>query len=483
MESRISNVQEPRTDLYTNGYWTKHEATPTTPTAVQRSRRARAGPWERTSPVLVSLLSVILCSVLVILHWTHIAFDGHSSLYLFTTHHRATVQVVVNILASILGFIQTFAVFKAFNMTTRQTFAGKELTLNSLRFYVAISKNTWDLNLPLGLLIASAFVCLIAVLPTWFWTGALTPQIVTISQDASIWNIKTGQGSYPFLYVPNTNVISEGCLRETLQNGTFTNCPAREHSGSIINDMGTASTFGGMARNHSKLDNSGYNSVNRSFGAGASVGLFSMPLDGIVEGYTFSELGYLTNANCTYNTSSKWKLNDSYSDFGCCSGVPNIFYAEGQLPNQGGSASYAQVQLGDVPDQVVAIAAGSYSSGDTMWYNGTAPFYVAIAAGHEYNILDKVQCELSFQPTVFDVDVSLLFGQAYKVSPRYNSGDEADPEPRGVLREWALRSLQSLSMIESTLYVSSLGEAFASNIVNKLNATNSDLTEIKKVPH
>lgn len=41
-----------------------------------------------------------------------------------------------------------------------------------------------------------------------------------------------------------------------------------------------------------------------------------------------------------------------------------------------------------------------------------------------------------------------------------------DPEPRGELREWTLKSLQDLSMVQTTLYTSVVGDAFSSNIRN-----------------
>lgn len=161
----------------------KQEARDRNSTPHAQSGRSRASFRERCSPLLVSFLSIALCSALAVLLWTHSTFDGHSLLYSTATHHRATVQVVVNILASILGFIQTFAVFKAFNMRMRSMLAGRKLTLDVLRLQVSISKNTFDQNLPFGLLLVSAFVCAFALLPTSFWTGALTPQITTILQQ------------------------------------------------------------------------------------------------------------------------------------------------------------------------------------------------------------------------------------------------------------------------------------------------------------
>jgi hypothetical protein len=40
-------------------------------------------------------------------------------------------------------------------------------------------------------------------------------------------------------------------------------------------------------------------------------------------------------------------------------------------------------------------------------------------------------------------------------------------EPRGQLREWTLRGIQSLAAVQTTLYQSLVGEAFRSNIIKK----------------
>ena len=43
-----------------------------------------------------------------------------------------------------------------------------------------------------------------------------------------------------------------------------------------------------------------------------------------------------------------------------------------------------------------------------------------------------------------------------------------DIEPRGQLREWTLRGLQSMAAVQTTLYHSLIGESFRGNIIMKL---------------
>lgn len=45
-----------------------------------------------------------------------------------------------------------------------------------------------------------------------------------------------------------------------------------------------------------------------------------------------------------------------------------------------------------------------------------------------------------------------------------------------MLREWTLRDLQSLPEVQSSLYVSTIGEALRANAINYINITTLDLS-------
>ena len=205
-------------------------------------------------------------SVPAALESTHVTFDN-TLLYDLATQRRATVQIVINAMASLLAILWTWSVCAAFNMAVRSFFAERRVSLDALRLYVSISRKAIDLNLPLRLLCVEALLWAIGMLPQWLWTGALTPQIRIVAHPHQMFAVKAGQGSYPFLqaYDPKA-AISDYCWRSTQLNGTFSNCPSREKSGLIIQSLSTASTAAGEARNHSKLDNSGYSYVDRSYG-------------------------------------------------------------------------------------------------------------------------------------------------------------------------------------------------------------------------
>jgi hypothetical protein len=90
-----------------------------------------------------------------------------------------------------------------------------------------------------------------------------------------------------------------------------------------MDTMSSASTVGDQARNHSKIDKSGFAYVGRSYGVGASVGL-ELLSDGAENTlrYNYSEPGYLTTAKCIYNSTSAWEYGDMVTSEDCCLGVP-----------------------------------------------------------------------------------------------------------------------------------------------------------------
>lgn len=280
---------------------------------------------------------------------------------------------------------------------------------------------------------------------------------------------KTGPDSYQVLPHTETNIVSINCKQFQQSNGSFTNCPGRGSSGRMMDSISSASTASGLARNHSKVDKSGFTYVGRSYGVGSSVGLDLLLSDvGEILRYNYSEKGYLTEANCIYNSTSAWGHSGILTGEDCCLGIPNVWSAQGQRPNEDSSTEnhYAQTALGRTTGGVVSLSAGS--EGTTR--SGRPPFYVSFAAGSNYAILDKVQCELTFTPAMFDVAVSAN-NRTIHVSPsfvRNDSSEIEDPVPSGELREWALKALQTLTMVQTTMYVSTIGEAFGNNIRTKL---------------
>lgn len=295
--------------------------------------RRRATFWSRCSPLAVMVLSAMLSAVPMALAFTHAKFTT-LQFYDWVTQHRATAQVIINILASLLGLLWTWAVCTSFNMAMRSFLNGKCFPLNKLRLYVSLSRRTLDFNLPPRLAIISSIIWTVGLLPTWLWTGSLTPQADTTIIRATSFVAKTGPDSYPFLqaYDPRA-AISESCDEVYQINGTFSKCPSRQKSGRFVESLASASVAEGRTRTHPKLDNSGYMYKNRSYGIGAAVGLQHLPEAGRAESYSFSELGYLVYTTCEFNRSSDFNLSGPILDTNDQPGVPNLFWAQGRRPN------------------------------------------------------------------------------------------------------------------------------------------------------
>jgi len=66
---------------------------------------------------------------------------------------------------------------------------------------------------------------------------------------------------------------------------------------------------------------------------------------------------------------------------------------------------------------------------------------------------------------MFNVSVSVA-NRTVLVSEAIDQTPVDDPEPRGELREWALKALMDMSIVSTTLYRSVVGDAFGSNMQN-----------------
>jgi hypothetical protein len=367
---------------------------------------SRASLWQRCAPLCISLLSTALSLLPAVTGWTATTFDAESALYILVENYRSTVQVIVGILASILGFLWTYAACSTFNLVMRSQLHERRLSLNIFRLYVSFSRRAVDTALPSPLFLAASAIYVLGLLPTWLWTGALTPSVVEISLDGRKMIPRTGDGSYATLDQHFGNRIADLCDDNVLDNGTFTNCPGITLAGRLLESIGSASSVAENERVHAKFDNSGYSYVKRSYGAGASVGLTPLygtealggtqPLSSFkgLQSYTFQEPSYIVDATCIYNDTSAWLLADTTTARGE-DGVPSIWFASGVRPNDDlelsshreNSTAYAQVAFNDTsPVSIVSISAGSCCGSQ----NGTPPFYVSFAAGEWYAALDKV---------------------------------------------------------------------------------------------
>lgn len=84
-----------------------------------------------------------------------------------------------------------------------------------------------------------------------------------------------------------------------------------------------------------------------------------------------------------------------------------------------------------------------------------------MAAGGDYPKLDKVQCEITFEPSLFRVSVSPV--HATNEVSRIEEVPVDDPGPTMNMRKVDAKNYQ-LSYITTSLYTSTVGNSFRKNI-------------------
>ncbi|KAL2043986.1 hypothetical protein N7G274_003506 [Stereocaulon virgatum] len=269
-----------------------------------------------------------------------------------------------------------------------------------------------------------------------------------------------------------------------------------------------------------RSDKSGFTYSSRSYGVGAAVGLFSnFNEHSRVSTFQYQEIGYHTKINCIFNTSSQWGISPLVGAAQETNPLlPNVYLARGDTPDH---EPYWQLQYSAVNDSNV-VSINAHPNSDSTG-NGT----VVIATGNgPYNILNQTQCSIRFTPTLFNVSVDFT-ASVINVTPGHYAED-MDPTARtnatftawkcqtllaslddlpssssnisgcsnytaqgqtglGNIATRALRQLNDLSTLDTSLHRSDLGEMFLSDlqdetlfdVFNKTGSTPDIFKQIK----
>ena len=307
--------------------------------------------------------------------------------------------------------------------------------------------------------------------PSVRWTGALTPILTS----------KYGQGQIPVpKYFPDpanlywnrtwTGPIPSANITR-LDQGSFSFTPESASQGVMLDSASVASTekLSGVARTFPKADNSRYFYHGRSYGVAAPVG-FHEPATSkglnhhrrAIQNYTYFETGYSTQVSCVYNASSEWHIEyvgpSPYGEM-----YPAAWKATGPLPNSPGGGDYW------------AIMDWHSSSFVSMCANGTGgrnimAFAVDGDDTSPYATFNKIQCEIHFNSTVFSIFADVA-GSTVEVRPTTNmTSVDVDPTHTefgaglGTIPRWALKQFVLLSMVDTSLYTSVVGDALSANL-------------------
>jgi hypothetical protein len=430
----------------------------------------------RLIPLIVTIITSLVSAILIFSR----NYRNIGGFLNIVENDRASTALIVQILSSVLGLMQSYVATSLFNFATRIWVAQRSITLGKLSLWTAISTSTVNSNLPL---FGSILVMLIITLfhgPGALWAGALIPLLTTVTRTEGSIQIPTYTNSSRYIWDNEFQLRGDevwniiNCTSVDNGLGFISSCPVPDFQGSLLNSASSATTVSGALRDQSKIDNPTWSFKGRSYGVASSEGIvspggrFKAPL-----AYTYTQMGYDVTVSCSKNSSAGFNIQFITSD---------EFYfttweIQGYLPNSvpGNPENYPSTTWYSTSN---GTAGGPPVLGWAAVVNPEADErnMIGIAAGGQYTSLNQTQCSVVFKPQGFDIFVNMT-EQSISVTPSPNITDIVDPEPTGSLMNNAMWSLNLLSRMSPSLYVSVLGNTLQNNVNNVLAAQDANMTE------
>lgn len=402
---------------------------------------AQFSHWRRYNVFYGLLFTTTLSSVLLAAD----QLEWRSTGMLFTCANRfpASAAFVVQLLAALFGVMHVAVITKLLNYALRLRLAKVSVTLDVMRTWVDLSIPRIDWDLPLRFFFPVMFMVFLSMVPAALWAGSITPLIDQTTATGIVL-----VPSYSDVSMIKEYPMEIGHAGPSVRNrrGLFTYCPGQQLIGPLLSSAAAASSVGMRKQVHPKTDNTQFSYTGRSYGVGSPAGLMDMQISGDYQaaGYMYQEQGYFTNVTCVYNRTTDFVLSGPVSEW--------IYTASGNLPDSEGGPEYSNY-IGHDGKAIVAMGAA--------WSENSPRKYVAITAGEAYQMLNSTQCEIDFQPMLFNVTVDLA---NLNISV---AADQSIPDfnPQRNLTRTVVRQFELLSNDLTNLYVSLLGDAFNSSIV------------------
>ena len=457
-------------------------------------RSQEAKEWKLVR--LLPLLELIIPTIASLLLYRFGNWQSTGTIHDLVKNNQATSQSFVQIISHILGLLQVSSLCAVLNLSMRHQIMHGSVALQVLSFLVASSTARIDFYLPRRLLLLNAAFVAATFLPAALWAPAISPVIILKSQELGHQLLPAyteGTRAYwdsqfqlrgPGRVVYNVN---DHCSLINDKRGLLPSCPVPTLQGLLLLSASSATTLDGGPRNHSKLDNPNWEFVGRSFGAGSPVGKSDdLMVDDRVLYYSYAESGYLANVSCIKNGTSNFRfrleqsvsknisifnyqranhpempLNHSWDSWPDIWTTYSIYYLDGYLPNSiiGTPELYPSISKHEGYENITAWAAVANSNRNM----------IAVATGSRlYRELDQIQCEVFFRPTVFDVTVNrvqrTIAVEAQSLVEAGSPVEAEDIDPSGHLRANVMHSINLLSRMSPSLYVSVLGETLNRNV-------------------
>ena len=396
------------------------------------------------------------------------------SFYDFVSANRATTQIIVQVVATVLGALHLYILTTLVKFFTRLQLQMSPMKLDTVKLWTAASSLRMDWSLPLGSWPILCALLIVAIIPPALWAGAITP-VVTYKIVSSSIATPVYASDPTGLYWNRTWDPYRDANITRNDKGTFSYVPGVAIQGIILNNAASATSTNGSLQEHRKSDASRLFYSGRSYGVGASAGVMNLTLKAAesTQGYVYFEKGYQSNVSCTRNSSSAWAIQKGPS---LESNIyPNMYLATGHLPNtaDGGPDFYYTLGLENDLDRKIVAFLGRTANGRSV---------VAIAVGETagpYTSLQNIQCDVTFTPMNFSVNVNTdeLVITVAPIGP----ADDIDPTSsitgpgQGVLIQETMMSLTKVSMINTDAYTSIIGDTLLSEVANVAVATNTSL--------
>lgn len=371
--------------------------------------------------------------------WTFPAF-----LYNIIDENRASVQLVIQVFSNAFALMWIWVLSTMVNHGTRARLCYHAVEVKTLRLWQCLCFRTMDWGLPARSAVVLLLYIVVTAVPSAIWAGALTPIPTTVS-SIDIIKIPSWADTSKIREYPSEIDETGPSLRNS--RGFFTYSVGVQLQGDLLSSASSATTVDGSVRQHQKIDYTRFGYYGRSYGVGSSVGLTDRDIISHPRtlNYTFMETGFETYVDCARNSSSAFRIQpDGY-----------YYAATGELPNSVTGDPEYSVYVGHDTAAIVAIGVGR---------NWQAPTRVlAVAAGSQYDHLNKMHCELRFEPRRFNITVDIK-SRNITVTP------VASPKPINFqpsnLTHVLTRQFELIANTQTNLYVSLLG--------NSLNASISD---------
>lgn len=400
----------------------------------------------------------------------------HDDYYDRIVNNRATTQLIVQILAGLLGVGQISAVRGAINFWARQRLSRRPVSLDALSFYTSLSTANVNWSLPTSSLSAILATMVIASVPSALWAGALTPIDGTAKLVTSGFVPVAVYSNISEHLWKNQSWFSSGsdyAVFKQTPSGMYSYGPHRDRFSFFINSGSTASSLNGTAPRNKKGDNSNYNYIGRSYGAGASVGVLDASLtvsNRHLRRYSYFETTYNTQWSCSYNFSMATSLKKR-SD--------KVWFAA----NPEESGGYNLADLGTIgPPQIVGSSSwhkAKWNDEECRKQNTTEPnLHLSLVTTDEYKELNATQCQALLTPTDFLVDVNVVDGSIL-VIPQNATNVVKELDCFGLTSWRAADTLSALAMISTTSYTSAIGNMLRNNIFSVKQQKTSETDERK----